>query len=564
MGCGERFLSRLRRRAPVANVMVLAVCTAALAACGGGGGGSAPAASAGTPSGTSGGSSGSSGGASGGGASTPTTWVQGQFEAQSTFAQMCVTPRTGVDPYTNKAYTDVQGTALDEKNWLRSWTHDLYLWFDEVVDQDPATFASDATYFAALKTTALTASGAAKDKFHFTYATPTWEKLSQSGVQIGYGADFVLIASTPPRSVTVAYTEPNTAASAAGGLARGDAILGIDGVDLVNATGQASLDVLNAGLSPQSAGETHTFTVQGPAATTSRTVTLVSADITSTPVQDVKTLTSASGTTVGYLLFNDQIATSEKALVDAVTQLQSAGVQDLVLDIRYNGGGYLDIASEAAYMIAGPAATAGQTFELTQFNSQHPTVDPVTGAAIVPTGFHTTTQGFSVTAGQALPTLGLSRVFVLTTADTCSASESIINGLRGVNVQVVEIGSTTCGKPYGFYPADNCAVTYFSIQFRGVNAQNFGDYSDGFTPANASGTQGVSIPGCAVADDYAHALGDPNEALLAAALHYQASGGSCPAVASGTTAGSAVSGTPAGSIKSFFRQNRLYRRGQAG
>ena len=215
-------------------------------------------------------------------------------------------------------------------------------------------------------------------------------------------------------------------------------------------------------------------------------------------------------------------------------------------------------------MIAGPAATAGQTFELTQFNSQHPTVDPVTGAAIVPTGFHTTTQGFSVTAGQALPTLGLSRVFVLTTADTCSASESIINGLRGVNVQVIEIGSTTCGKPYGFYPADNCAVTYFSIQFRGVNAQNFGDYSDGFTPANASGTQGVSIPGCAVADDYAHALGDPNEALLAAALHYQATGGSCPAVASGTTAGSAVSGTPAGSIKSFFRQNRLYRRGQAG
>jgi C-terminal processing protease CtpA/Prc len=54
-------------------------------------------------------------------------------------------------------------------------------------------------------------------------------------------------------------------------------------------------------------------------------------------------------------------------LVAAFTQLQSAGVQDLVLDIRYNGGGYLYIASEVAYMIAGPTPTAGQTFELTEF-----------------------------------------------------------------------------------------------------------------------------------------------------------------------------------------------------
>ena len=58
---------------------------------------------------------------------------------------------------------------------------------------------------------------------------------------------------------------------------------------------------------------------------------------------------------------------------------------------------------------------------------------------------------------------------------TCSASESIINGLRGVNVQVIQIGSTTCGKPYGFYPEDNCGTTYFSIQFKGVNAAGFGE-----------------------------------------------------------------------------------------
>jgi hypothetical protein len=73
-------------------------------------------------------------------------------------------------------------------------------------------------------------------------------------------------------------------------------------------------------------------------------------------------------------------------------------------------------------------------------------------------------------------------VFVLTSADTCSASESIVNGLRGAGVTVHLVGSTTCGKPYGFYPQDNCGTTYFAIQFQGVNFLGFGDYADGFTP----------------------------------------------------------------------------------
>ena len=66
-----------------------------------------------------------------------------------------------------------------------------------------------------------------------------------------------------------------------------------------------------------------------------------------------------------------------------------------------------------------------------------------------------------------MPALDLERVFVLTTASTCSASEAIINSLRGINVEVIQIGSTTCGKPYGFYPQDNCGTTYFTIQFAG-------------------------------------------------------------------------------------------------
>ncbi|HEY2463651.1 MAG TPA: hypothetical protein VGI32_06300, partial [Steroidobacteraceae bacterium] len=69
------------------------------------------------------------GGGSGAGSPPPAGWVQGQFAPESNFAAMCVTPRTGIDPGTQKAYPDVQGTMLDELNWLRSWNNDLYLWF---------------------------------------------------------------------------------------------------------------------------------------------------------------------------------------------------------------------------------------------------------------------------------------------------------------------------------------------------------------------------------------------------------------------------------------------------
>jgi hypothetical protein len=297
-------------------------------------------------------------------------------------------------------------------------------------------------------------------------------------------------------------------------------------------------------------GESHTFSVLDAGAAAPRTITLVSANVTETPVQNVHTLMAPNGSLVGYMLFNDHVGTAESELIAAFSQLKSAGVHDLVLDIRYNGGGYLDIASEVAFMVAGPGPTTGQTFELAQFNSKHPSVNPVTGATLTPVDFHATTQGFSTTAGQALPTLNLTRVFLLTTANTCSASEAIINGLRGVNVEVIQIGSTTCGKPYGFYPADNCGVTYFSIQFQGINAQSFGNYPDGFTPQNTLATEGVLLPGCSVADDYTHQLGDTAEGMLASALSYQ-SNGACPVPPSGLSIGRTV--------KSIWRQNRIGR-----
>ena len=133
-----------------------------------------------------------------------------------------------------------------------------------------------------------------------------------------------------------------------------------------------------------------------------------------------------------------------------------------------------------------------------------------------------------------------------------------LHGLRGVGVTVVQIGSQTCGKPYGFYPEDNCGTTYFSIQFKGVNALGFGDYTDGFVPQNATAQNGgVPLPGCSVADDFGHALGDPAEARLAAALSYIQSG-SCPSP-SGLGAPGTVS-MQAHVMKPVWLMNRILRR----
>jgi carboxyl-terminal processing protease len=489
------------------------------------------------------------------GTSTPGPWKAGVFEPSTTFANQCASPRTGTDPTTGKAYLDVAGSILAENNFLRSWSNELYLWYREVPDLDPASYAT-ADYFKLLKTSATTPSGNAKDKFHFTYATDQWVALSQSGVEAGYGAEFDVVAARPPRKVVVAFTQPNSPATRAN-LARGAEVRSVDGVDVVNGSDTTTI---NAGLFPSAAGASHTFTVLDLGAKTARTITMVSANVTSTPVQQVETIGSGSRT-VGYMLFNDHIATAEQQLVTAFSQLAAAHVDDLVLDIRYNGGGYLDIASEVAYMVAGPGVTSGRTFEKTVFNDKYPTKDPVTGQTLTPVPFHTTTQGFSGASGRPLPTLNLPRVTVLTSANTCSASEAIINSLRGVGVEVIEIGSTTCGKPYGFYPQDNCGTTYFSIEFQGVNDQGFGDYADGFSPANATGSIGVSLPGCAVADDLGHALGDANEGRLAAALGYLGGGG-CPK-ATGVAAGPVAQAAPAGDgllHRSPWRENRIYRR----
>jgi carboxyl-terminal processing protease len=518
----------------MARSAVLVTLLWTLAGCGGGGGGGG-----GTLSGNPGGLS--------------NGYTPGVFPSASTFANQCAIPRPGT--------ADRTGSTFTENMFLRSWTNDLYLWYSEVPDLNP-NGTSTADYFELLKTPARTPSGRPKDQFHFTYPTDVWESLSEAGIEIGYGAQWIILAGTPPRKVVVAYVEPDSSAATMG-IMRGAEVLTVDGVDVVFANTQVAVNQLNAAFFPATAGERHTFRLREVDGSIF-TVTLTSEEVRHEPVL-VSGVIDQGGVPVGYLLFNDHIATAEAQLIEAITALRDVGVQDLILDLRYNGGGYLAIASELAYMIGNTTLTNGRTFERLVFNDKHPTNDPITGRPLEPMPFLSTALGLSAPEGMPLPTLNLDRVYVITGNNTCSASESIINGLRGVGVSVYQIGSTTCGKPYGFYPQDNCGTTYFSIQFEGRNAQNFGEYPDGFTPQNSPDIGSVKLPGCAVADDFTRELGDLTERRLAATLAFRASGNTvCPPLPSfeplpGSSAKPSLSSAEGQMFKSPARENRILR-----
>jgi len=446
----------------------------------------------------------------GGGGSTP-AGVQ---------AQMC-SPN---NPYRADATAATTiGSLSTEKTWLRDYIDRAYLWYNEVPSVNPASatysdesdvFGSLDAYFNGLLTPVRTASNKLKDQFSFIYPTAAWDALINSGSTVGYGIEWHFDSATPPRNIRVAYVHPGSDAEAKG-IVRGDTLVLADNVSADDNT-QQGVSTLNAALFPASASS-HTFRFSRTgAAAFDRT--MVAGAVNLQPVQS--RVLSVSGQNVGYILFNDHVLTAEPKLITAFQAMQNANVTDLVLDLRYNGGGYLFIASEVAYMIAGGGPTATAVFETTQFSNKRSNENdstPFISTACI------ADANFNCTSGAPLPTLNLNRVYVLTSSSTCSASEAIVNGLRGVNIDVRLIGSTTCGKPYGFFGRDNCGITYFPIEFQGVNNKGFGDYADGFIPAG-TGTAGNNVPGCAARDDLDHALGDPTEGQLASALSYRASG----------------------------------------
>ena len=442
-------------------------------------------------------------------------------ETSSSFAQQC-------SPDNILADTLLRNATLDtEKRWLRTYFDEAYLWREEVPAVDPgaASFSSGyyytdlSNYFDALLTPAITESGARRDQFSFMYPTQLWQSVSENATAPSHGIEWLMASPTPPRGLRIAYIEPGSPADVAG-FKRGDTLVSIDDVS-ADAPDADGVDVLNAGLFPEILGVTHNFILQRGGAQLP-VQSLTSTNITNTPVPQSRVLTLNSGARAGYIVFNDHVLPAEGQLVTAISNLRNQNVSDLVLDLRYNGGGFLFIAAELATMIAGSTQTAGKTFETLQYNARRSAetqVTPFYGSSCFPINNECSNI-------QPLPTLNLKRVYVLAQSGTCSASEALINGLRGVDVEVILIGGTTCGKPYGFTAKDNCGISYFPIEFAGINAKGFGDYADGFTPGN--GPTQRYVPGCSVPDDLDHALGDPQEGMLAAAMNH-ISTGLCPA-----------------------------------
>lgn len=457
---------------------------------------------------------------------TEPSWVKDQFQPSSNFVAQCENPRVGNSPITGKTYPDKQGSELIEKHWQRAFNHETYLWYKEVLDKNPKDF-SLIDYFDQLKTTAVTDSGKDKDQYHWLQPTSEVEELTQLGVSYGYGLLFDRQQSSAPRKWVVQNITPNTQASTSG-ISRGSRLLEIDGIDFVNSNSQADIDSINEAMFSKVEGENHTFKFIDNN-NTEYQVDLQTAAITGVPLQITKVIETAQGKT-GYLLLNSFYNTVvEKDLFEKLTDFAQQGINDLVIDLRYNGGGYLALSSQLAYMVAGTNATAGKIYETTVYNDKLPNdTMPFFRETL---DLRRLIGGDSIIAeGQRLPALNLNRVYVLTTSSSCSASESFMNSLIGIDIEVIQIGTTTCGKPYGFVSEDNCGSTYYTVQFKGENDAGFGDYADGLMPVKLPEAGKLAqVQGCPITEDYQHNLGDEQELLLASALYYQANN-DCPDV----------------------------------
>jgi hypothetical protein len=243
-----------------------------------------------------------------------------------------------------------------------------------------------------------------------------------------------------------------------------------------------------------------------------RTVQLSATIHDLTPVQSGQVVFSPNGRRMGYVFVKDMISQVATPLSSVMTNFRNQGIQELVLDLRYNGGGLVSMGGTVASYGAGNIG-AGQVYTRLLYNDKQ------------------SANNETFRFGNPGAWAGFTKVYVLMGERTCSASEQVINGLRGVGVEVVAVGDVTCGKPVGFLPSDDsCGTTYSIVNFEGVNAQNQGRYFDGLAPT------------CAVAEDFTRPIGSTDDPLLVAAAHY-IDNGSCP-VALTREAAQSRSGAP--------------------
>jgi C-terminal processing protease CtpA/Prc len=342
------------------------------------------------------------------------------------------------------------------------------------------------------------------DRFSFVTSRDKSEGL-QTGQNVDYGF-FVKAASIdvaePIDSVHwyVTYVYDQSATGRAG-VQRGWYINKINGAPL--GYDQASITTLN-----------NTFF----GATTSASFEFVKPDGTVTAANLSKTsfisnsilyksVINAGGKKVGYLVFNQFFGEpSRTELNEAFGMFKSAGINDLIVDLRYNPGGSTETQDALANHIA-PAAASNKVMYKYVFNKKmqsgnFPLLKTRAGFGNVSFAESVNTEKFGVTGG-----LNLSRVFFIVTRSSASASELIINNLKPY-MEVKLIGDTTYGKPVGFFPIDINNLSIYPISFKTVNSAGNADYYNGFAPDKAA------------PDGVTKNWGDVKEPSLASAIRY--------------------------------------------
>ncbi|MFO1220344.1 MAG: S41 family peptidase [Burkholderiaceae bacterium] len=380
---------------------------------------------------------------------------------------------------------------------LRSYFDDWYFWYALSPKPAPGSQPTVDAYFNALLYTGTDANFPA-DRWSFHQSTESFNQFFGDGKTLGYGIAVAGLEVTSPTPqpgapLYVRYVEPLSPAATAG-VVRGDRVVSINGRTAAEMIGANDFSLL----SPAAAGDRITVVLAN--ASGQRTVAITAAVFALTPVSRSAVVTSPAGRKMGYLVVKDMITQAGTPMASAFQSFAAQGVTELVIDLRYNGGGFVSVARDLASYVRGATTARPTTFASLLYSDKR-------------SGSNT-----AFTFNSPANMLTLSRVYVLAGPRTCSASEQVINALRPF-VDVVLLGDTTCGKPVGFNPADDgCGETYSIVTFESVNARNEGRYFNGFDPR------------CAIAEDFTKTLGANDEPLLAAARNH-ADGIGCPVLA---------------------------------
>ncbi|MBD0254959.1 MAG: hypothetical protein ICV83_04500, partial [Cytophagales bacterium] len=365
---------------------------------------------------------------------------------------------------------------------------EVYLWNDQLpATFDPAQYRTNDEALEALKYKTY-------DRWSYLEALQVFMDYFEGGEYVGNGLGLKLDRDG---NLWVSYVYPNSPAGKAG-LGRGLRISRINGQDV---TALLNSDKIVDALGEDKAGVQTQFSFLNAAGQTN-SVTLAKEAVTINSVIH-RSVKEVAGKKVGYLVFTTFIDKSNAELDEAFGYFKTQGVSEVVLDLRYNGGGSLSVAQHLAGLIA--PGKAGQKFVELAYNNN----------------LKSENQPFNIQAqSQAI---NLNRLFVITTRNTASASEAIINGLEPY-LPVYTIGSASHGKPVGMntLPIDlegnllkwdeitsqTKGYAFLPIMFKVANASGQAEY---FTGIPADG---------AAADDLSAPFGDPNEDSFAQALYY--------------------------------------------